>query len=69
MKVRSETVEMAAITGTRRGEDPRRTNSTLEGSSPEDACQGCQIRGRSRSFVNNSGQGRHREICAGKAGP
>jgi len=25
MKVRSETVEMAAITGTRRGEDPRRT--------------------------------------------
>ena len=55
MKVRSETVEMAAITGTRRGEDPRRTGSTSQGTRPEDARQGCQIRGRSRSFVNNSG--------------
>ena len=55
MKVRSETVEMVAITGTRRGEDPRRTNSTSQGSSPEDARQGCQIRGRSRSLVSDSG--------------
>ena len=56
MKVRSETVEIADITGTRRGEDPRRTTSTSQGSSPEDARQGGQIRGRSRSFVNNSGK-------------
>jgi len=55
MKVRSETVEMAAITGTRKGEDLRRTSSTLKGPRPEDARQGGQIRGRSRSFVNNSG--------------
>jgi hypothetical protein len=55
MKVRSESVEMAAITGTRRGKDPRRTDSTLQGPRPEDDRQGGQIRGRSRSFVNNSG--------------
>jgi hypothetical protein len=55
MKVRSENVEIAAITGTRRGEDPRRTDSTLQDPRPEDARQGGQIRVRSRNFVNNSG--------------
>jgi hypothetical protein len=46
---------MAAITGTRRGEDPRRADSTLQGPRPEDADQGGPIRVRSRNFVNNSG--------------
>jgi hypothetical protein len=55
MNVRSENVEMAAITGARRGEDPRRTDGTSQGPRPEDARQGGQNRGRSRSFVNNSG--------------
>ena len=58
MKVRNETVEMAAITGTRRGGAQGRgpeTGSTSQGPGHEDARQGCQIRGRSRSFVNDSG--------------
>jgi len=55
MKVRSENVEMAAITGAHRVKEPRRTDSTSQGPRPEDARQGGQIRGRSRNFVNNSG--------------
>jgi hypothetical protein len=56
MKVRRETVEMSDMAGNRRGEDPRRIHcDTSQGPNPEDARQGWQIRGRSRSFMNCAG--------------
>ncbi len=56
MKVRRETAEMSGMAGNRRGEDPRRIHcDTSQGPSPEDARQGWQIHGRSRSFMNCAG--------------
>jgi len=55
MKVRSETVEMAAVALTFRGRDPGRACDASQGPRSEDALQGGQIRDRSRSFVNGSG--------------
>ncbi len=46
---------MAVLTGTRRGERPRRTVGTSQAATPEDARQGGQIRPRSRSVVRNAG--------------
>ena len=47
---------MAVITGNRSGEDPKRIEHTLMGPRCEDACQGGQIRGRSRMLVRNAGK-------------
>ncbi len=46
---------MAVMAGTRSGEDPRRIVHTLMGPSREDARQGGQSRGRSRSLVRSAG--------------
>jgi len=49
---------MAVMTGARSGEDPKRIEDTLMGSSPiehGDVCQGGRIRGRSRNLVRNAG--------------
>jgi hypothetical protein len=45
---------MAVMVGSRSGEDPKRIGHTLTGLSREDARQGGQIRGRSRSLVRNA---------------
>ena len=46
---------MAVMTGTRSGENPKRIRHTVRGSSREDARQGGQIRGRSRTPVRSPG--------------
>jgi hypothetical protein len=46
---------MAVMAGTRSGEEPKRIGHTLMGPSREDARQGGQIRGRSRTLVRNTG--------------
>src|SRR5207245_11787550 len=58
MRVRSERAQKAEITGTRRAESPRRSRcTTSQGARPEDARQIGLIRARSRSLMNNAGQG------------
>jgi hypothetical protein len=56
--VRRETAQMAVMTGTRSGEDPRRIRHTVSGPSREDARQGGQIRGRSRTTARDPGSPR-----------
>ncbi len=46
---------MADMTGARSGEDPKRIEHTVRAPSREDACQGGQIRGRSRNLVRYAG--------------
>ena len=46
---------MAVMSGTRSAEGPKRIGHTLMGPSREDARQGGQIRGHSRSLVRNAG--------------
>jgi hypothetical protein len=56
MKHRRETAKMAVMAGARRGEGPKAYSlQYVEGTSPENARQGGQIRGRSRCFMNDPG--------------
>ena len=49
------------MTGARSGEDPSRIEHTAMGPRREDACQGGQIRGRSRKLVRYAGHTRQED--------
>ena len=55
MNDRNETVEMAVISGTRRDSGLQTCLQHVKVTNREDARKRGQIRGRSRSFMNNPG--------------